>query len=212
MLKIWTTLVFVCAINNKSVQRKQEEYDMRVTLTGTFLAIGILMSGQSLAAFTSADATELEADATAAVAEFQKKTSGSEALLNDAKGVLVCPKITKAGFMIGIEGGKCVMREGGKTVDYYANRAGKFGWLAGIQWYSLILVFNDQEALDKFRTGKRDWEVGVDASVAVAKVGASGSLDTTNLKKPIVAYTFGEKGLMADLSLEGAVFKKLEVK
>jgi lipid-binding SYLF domain-containing protein len=48
--------------------------------------------------------------------------------------------------------------------------------------------------------------------VAVAKVGASGTLDTTNIKEAIVAYTFGEKGLMADVSLEGAVFKKLEVK
>jgi len=185
---------------------------MRVTLTGTLLAISVLMSGQTLAAFTSADATELEADASAAVTKFQSETSGSEALLNNAKGVLVCPKITKGGFIVGIEGGKCVMREGGKTVDYYANRAGKFGWLAGIQWYSLILVFNDQAVLDKFRTGDRDWEVGVDASIAVAKVGASGSLDTTNLKEPIVAFTFGEKGLMADLSLEGTVFKKLEVK
>jgi lipid-binding SYLF domain-containing protein len=73
-------------------------------------------------------------------------------------------------------------------------------------------VFNDQTALDKFRTGDRDWEVGVDASIAVDKVGASGSLDTTNLKEPIIAYTFGEKALMADLSLEGAVFKKLGVK
>ena len=40
---------------------------MRVTLTSTLLAIGVLMSGQALAAFTSADATELEAEATAAV-------------------------------------------------------------------------------------------------------------------------------------------------
>ena len=69
---------------------------MRITLTGTLLAIGVLMSGQSLAAFTSADATELEADATAAVAEFQKKTSGSEALLSNAKGVLVHRKLPKS--------------------------------------------------------------------------------------------------------------------
>ena len=185
---------------------------MKITLAGTLMAIGILLTGQALAGFSTEDASELEAEAAAAVARFQSETTGSEALLNNAKAILVCPKITKGGFIIGVEGGKCVMRENGKTIDYYANRAGKFCWLAGIQWYSLILVFNDQATLDKFRTGERDWEVGVDASVAVAKVGASGSLDTTNLKEPVVAYTFGEKGLMADLSLEGAVFKKLEVK
>ena len=185
---------------------------MKHILTATILTLGLLLTGQAMAAFTAADAAELEKDATAAVARFQGETSGSEALLDHANAILVCPKITKGGFIIGVEGGNCVLRVGGKTVEYYANRAGKFGWLAGIQWYSLILVFNDQAALDKFRTGEHEWEVGVDASVAVAKVGASGSLDTTNLQEPVVAYTFGEKGLMADLSLEGAVFKKLEVK
>jgi lipid-binding SYLF domain-containing protein len=185
---------------------------MKYTLTAIVLTLGLLLTGQATAAFTATDAAELDKEATAAVARFQSETSGSEALLDHAKAILVCPKITKGGFIIGVEGGKCVLRVGGKTVDYYANRAGKFGFLAGIQWYSLILVFNDQAALDKFRTGEREWEAGVDASVAVAKVGASGTLDTTNIKEAIVAYTFGEKGLMADVSLEGAVFKKLEVK
>jgi lipid-binding SYLF domain-containing protein len=184
---------------------------MKYTLTATVLTLGLLLTGQATAAFTAADAAELDKEASAAVASFQSETSGSEALLNNAKGILVCPKITKGGFIIGVEGGKCVLREGGKTVGYYTNRAGKFGFLAGVQWYSLILVFNDQAALDKFRTGEREWEAGVDASVAVAEVGASGTLDTTNIKEAIVAYTFGEKGLMADVSLEGAVFKKLEV-
>jgi lipid-binding SYLF domain-containing protein len=72
-------------------------------------------------------------------------------------------------------------------------------------------VFNDQASLDKFRTGECEWEAGVDASVAVAKVGASGTLDSTNIIEAIVAFTFGEKGLMADISLEGATFSKLEV-
>lgn len=137
---------------------------------GALLSLGILLTGQASAAFTSAQAAELEAEASATVATFQGEASGAEALLNNAKGILVCPKITKRGLIVGVEGGK--------TVDYYANRAGKFGWLAGIQWYSLILVCNDQAALDKFQTDDHDWEVGVDASVAVAKLGASGSLDT----------------------------------
>ncbi len=184
---------------------------MKRIIKGTILALSMLLTGQALADFKASDATKLETDASAAVARFKSETSGAEDLLNHAKGILVCPEITKGGFIIGVEGGKCVMQVGGKTVEYYTNRAGKFGLVAGIQWYSLILVFNDQASLDLFRTGKREFEVGVDASVAVAKVGAGGSLDTTNLKGPIVAFTFGEKGLMGDLSLEGATFSKLQV-
>ena len=184
---------------------------MKRTIKGMILTISMFCAGQAVASFTAADAKQLETDASAAVSRFQSETKGAETLLNEAKGILVCPKITKAGFVVGGESGECVMQVGGKTVEYYANHAGKIGLVAGIQWYSLILVFNEQEALDKFRTGKREFEIGADASVAVAKVGAGGSLDTTNLKGAIVAFTFGEKGLMGDLSIEGATFKKLQV-
>ena len=43
------------------------------------------------------------------------------------------------------------------------------------------------------------------------QVGAGGALDTTNLKKDIVSFIFGEKGLMGDVSFSGSRFKKLDV-
>ena len=76
----------------------------------------------------------------------------------------------------------------------------------------MILGFNSAEALKKVTCGTPEWGVGADASVAVAKVGAGGALDTTNLKSDIVSFIFGGKGLMADVSLEGSRFKKQEVK
>jgi lipid-binding SYLF domain-containing protein len=76
----------------------------------------------------------------------------------------------------------------------------------------MILVFNTPQALAKFTSESREWEVGADASVAVAKMGAEGSLDTTNLKRDIVSFIFGGKGLMADASFEGSRFKKQDVK
>ncbi len=39
-------------------------------------------------------------------------------------------------------------------------------------------MFVTQDALDKFRTTDKGWTAGVDGSVAVAKTGANGSLDT----------------------------------
>jgi len=66
--------------------------------------------------------------------------------------------------------------------------------------------------LAKFTSGEREWEFGVDASVAVAKVGAGGDIDTTNLKNDIVSFIFGDKGLIGDLTWQGSRFKKLAVK
>ena len=75
----------------------------------------------------------------------------------------------------------------------------------------MILILNTDKALADFTSGKRELEFGVDASVAVAKVGAGGDIDTTNLKGDIISFIFGEKGLMGDLSWEGSSFKKLDV-
>ena len=63
---------------------------------------------------------------------------------------------------------------------------------------------NTAEAGAKFTSGSREWELGVEASVAVAKMAADGALDTTNLRKDIVSFIFGGKGLMGDLSFESS--------
>ncbi len=184
---------------------------MRSAFAVILLAFGMLVTGPALAAFNAEDATNLGTESTAILTKLGDDNSGVKAMFNHAKGILVCPDITKGGFIVGIESGKCEMRVGGEVVDYYRINAVKVGLLVGIEWYSMVLVFNDQEELDKFRTGKREWEIGADASVAIVKVGATGKLDTTNLKRAIISYVFDETGLMADISLEGANFKKIKV-
>jgi lipid-binding SYLF domain-containing protein len=176
------------------------------------LTLGITLSGQAMADITSKEAADLNAQAKATLTKFKAGTKGADAALANAKGILVCPKITKGGLGIGVEGGNCVLTSGSAKPLYYSTAAVKAGLLAGVQSYSMILAFNSAEALKKFTEGTREWEVGADASVAVAKVGAGGALDTTNLKSEIVSFIFGGKGLMADVSLEGSRFKKQEVK
>jgi lipid-binding SYLF domain-containing protein len=62
-------------------------------------------------------------------------------------------------------------------------------------------------ARDQFMNSK-DWTIGVDAGVAIVK-GAGAQYDSETLRKPVVAFVFGEKGLIADVSLEGAKVTKL---
>ena len=185
---------------------------MNVGLLGGVLAFGLLtLSGQAMAKFTSEEAAELDAEAKATLAQFVAETKGAEEVFANAKGVLVCPKIRKAGAGVGAERGKCVLTSGADEQLYYQSTALKTGMILGVASHSMILVMNSDEALAKFTSGKREWEFGVDASVAVAKIGAGGDLDTTNLKKDIVSFIFGEKGLIADVTWEGSRFKKIDV-
>lgn len=184
---------------------------IRIAAMGGVAALGLTLSGASMAAFTEADAAELKAEAIKTLEKFQAETKGVEEIFANAKGVLVCPKIRKIGAGVGIEGGKCVLTSGTDDLLYYRSRGLKAGAILGVQSHSMILVMNTNEAMANFTSGKREWEFGVDASIAVAKLSVGGDIDTTNLKGSIVSFIFGEKGLMADLSWEGSNFKKLDV-
>jgi lipid-binding SYLF domain-containing protein len=164
-----------------------------------------------MAKFTAEDAAELDAEAKATLEKFVAKTKGAEAIFADAKGVLVCPKIRKAGAGVGAERGKCVLTSGAGEKLRYQLTALKAGMILGVSSHAMILVMNTDEALANFTSGKREWEFGADASVAVAKIGVGGDLDTTNLKKDIVSFIFGEKGLIADVTWQGSRFKKLDI-
>lgn len=199
-------------------------------IASAVLALGVAFSGSVIAKedaeSTPMDAkgvpTETEAtvyqkeDINTAVAvtvgKFQNDQPGGTKILEEAKGVLVCPTITKGGFLIGISGGTCALQIGGATVDYYGYSAIKAGALAGVKSYSMIMVFNTEAALGKFRSSKRDWEVGAVVTVAVGEKGASSKLTTTNMRSAIVAFIFGETGVMADASVKGGRFKRIDAK
>ncbi len=59
----------------------------------------------------------------------------------------------------------------------YSTTAGSIGFQAGGQSKAVIYVFNTREALEKFKNSK-GWTAGVDATVAVGKIGANGSGST----------------------------------
>jgi lipid-binding SYLF domain-containing protein len=79
----------------------------------------------------------------------------------------------------------------------------------GAQAKSIFIAFMTAEALEKFRKSS-GWKAGVDGSVALIDMGAGKSIDTHNIKDPVVGFVFGSKGLMYNLTLEGSKFSKLD--
>lgn len=154
-------------------------------------------------------AREIDAGVDDALERFNKKVMGSDLFLKNSKGVLVFPSVIKAGFGVGGEYGEGAMRIGGKTVEYYSSMAASIGFQLGAQERTVILVFTQDKVLKKFRNSE-GWKAGVDGSVALLELGMGDSLDTTNVKDPIVGFIFGQKGLMYNLTLEGSKFTKLD--
>ena len=171
------------------------------------LFLSILMTVSSTVAFAKS-AIEIDTSVDVALEQFHKDVKGADEFLASAKGVLVLPNVVKAGFVVGGSYGEGALRIGGKTVDYYNTLAASWGFLAGAQSVRVIIVFMQDDALKKFQESK-GWEAGVDGSVTLVKVGAAGTIDTTNIKDPVVGFVFGNKGLMADLSLKGSKYTKI---
>jgi len=159
-------------------------------------------------ALYAATAKEIDVSVEVALDRFYEEVPSGKKLVKDAKGTLVFPAVYKAGFGIGAEYGEGALLLGGKTVDYYNTAAASLGFQIGAQKKSIILLFMEKGALEQFRSAS-GWKAGVDASVAIVKVGAGGAIDTTELNKPIIAFIIGQKGLMYNLTLEGAKFTKL---
>ncbi|MDT3706149.1 MAG: YSC84-related protein [Thiobacillus sp.] len=175
-------------------------------LLGTALLVLLLASPHAHAA----SAAEIDREVDQALVAF-KKIEGANAFLGIAKGVLVFPKVYKAGIGVGGEYGEGALRIGGKTVDYYSTAAASIGFQLGAQAKSIVVLFTEASALKKFRESE-GWKVGVDGSVALVDIGAGKAVDTTNIKDPVIGFIFGQKGLMYNLTLEGSKFTKLEKK
>ena len=183
---------------------------MRISLrlTGLALLCVVAIAPQTVLA---ASAKEIDIKVDAALTRLYQEVDTGKEFLAAAKGVLVFPSIIKAGIGIGGEYGEGALRIGGQTVDYYNTAGASIGFQLGAQSKTVILVFLEAGALDKFRNST-GFEVGVDGSVAVVQLGAAGTVDTTNLKDPIVGFVFNNKGLMYNLTLEGSKFTKLDKK
>ena len=156
----------------------------------------------------AASAEEIEASVNAALVRLKEQVPGSEAVLEKAKGVLIFPKVIKAGFVIAGEGGEGALRIGGQTKAYYQIAAASIGLQVGAQSRDIILAFLDADALSQFEESE-GWKVGADGSVTLVNVGASGQVDTNTLNQPIVAFNVGQKGLMAGVSLDGSKITKV---
>ncbi len=167
----------------------------------------IYIIGAALLHAESREVLDIEIKET--IKEFDNEAKGGAEFLRKAKGYLVFPNVYKAGFGIGGEYGEGALLIGGRIVDYYSTAAASIGFQLGVQKKSVIVVFLTQKALDDFR--KSDgWKAGVDGSVAIAKWGVGEDLNTIDFKDPVVGFVFGNKGLMYNLTLEGAKFTKIK--
>jgi lipid-binding SYLF domain-containing protein len=177
--------------------------------TGTLVIAGCSTSSSGTSD-PAAKRREIDASVDNALAQLYGKVQGSRELGDKARGILVMPKVVSAGFVVGGSYGQGALRKHGVTAAYYSVGAGSVGLLAGAESKSMYMMFMTDDALKKFESSN-GWTAGVDAGVTLVNVGANAGIDTKTAQAPIVGFVLNNSGLMANLSLDGTKFNKLDL-
>jgi lipid-binding SYLF domain-containing protein len=153
---------------------------------------------------------ELVAKAQTALRQLYATTPETQSLQARAKAVVVFPELTKAGLIIGAEGGKGVMfAPDGKVLGYYRARAVSYGLQAGAQTFSEAMFLLTDSAITSLTSGA-GLSVGTGPSVVLVDEGMAKSLTTTTLKSDVYAFIYGQQGLMAGFGLQGQRIVKFD--
>ena len=156
----------------------------------------------------SNNAAKIDARVDATLQQMFDMYPNTRELADKAAGMLVMPVMTEAAFGIGGAYGRGALRVDGVTVDYYSAVKGSAGFQLGAQQYAHVLFFMTQDALADFRHSS-GWAVGADAVYVLRDMGDSIAADTNTLTSPVVAAVFGQAGLYAGATLEGAKYTRI---
>ncbi len=175
----------------------------------------VLLIGVTVGSLPAAaqDRTALDNDVHAAITLLLETTPAAKRLAETAKGALVFPNIVKAGFMVGVQYGNGALvraKQGGGyyIAGYYNITSASYGLQLGIQTFGYVMALMTDLAIETVETSK-GWELGVGPSIVIVDAGVAKTLTTKTAKSDVYAFTFGQKGLMAGLGLQGSKITRL---
>jgi lipid-binding SYLF domain-containing protein len=177
---------------------------------GMFFGAVVLAVTPAMAAEKGA-AAKLDSESRAALNRLYAKAPAAKALGQKATAILVFPKVTKAGLVIGGQYGEGTLLKGGKSAGHYSTTGVSYGLQAGAQTYGYAMFFMNEKALGQLDKAE-GFEVGVGPSVVVMDEGMASSTTTTTMKDDIYAFIFSQKGLMAGLGLQGNKISRINPK
>jgi len=125
----------------------------------------------------------------------------------ESKGLLLCSKVTKAGFVFGGSGGRCVLVVKDKGLmgpAFYTVGTASVGFQAGVEVAELLVLVETKKGVDSLMSSS--FKVGGDVSASAGPVGAGTGGSVTS---DLVVYS-RSKGAFAGVDVSGAVIKPSE--
>lgn len=175
-----------------------------------FVLAALALLALPVAAQAQTEQQALVDRATLTVQEMMNEFHGSDPqhMLQRARAVMICPRVFRAGFILGGSGGGCVLeaRAGaGSWSDpaFYGIGSGSIGLQVGIQDSEIMMMIMTDKGLNAILDNQ--FKFGADAGIAIATFGAGLEGATTPaLDADIVAFA-KSRGLYGGVSLQGSL-------
>jgi lipid-binding SYLF domain-containing protein len=156
----------------------------------------------------SSGAATIDARVAATLEQMFREYPNTRQLADMSAGMLVMPLLTEAGLWVGGGYGRGALVIDNITVDYYSKTKASAGFQFGAKQFAHVLFFMTDDALASFRRSA-GWVAGADIGYVVSDRAASAAANTNIVNQPILAAVFGEAGLYAGASLEGAKYTRI---
>lgn len=185
---------------------------MILKLFGLPVALGLVGLLPACGATAQGEEQSLVDRATLTVQEMLGSSEGPQTdavgLLRRARAVMICPRIFRAGFIVGGQGGSCVLmaRDGAgswSSPAFYSLGAGSIGFQVGVQDAQVMMMILTNKGLGALLDSQ--FKIGADASVAVATIGGGIAGATTAAAGADIVTVAKARGLYAGLALDGSL-------
>jgi SH3 domain-containing YSC84-like protein 1 len=195
-------------IGRASAPETEETSMIRILLAAAALAVLPMLAPHPAQA--QGEAQTLVDRATLALQDMMNQSVSEDprVMLQRSRAVMICPRVFKAGFIFGGEGGACALlaRAGNGTWSYpafYGMGSGSVGFQIGIQDSQFVMMIMTDRGLNAVLDSQ--FKIGADASIAVATIGGGVQGSTTvALGADIIAFS-QTRGLYGGVSIEGSV-------
>ena len=161
----------------------------------------LLLALQGVAAddWTAEPDGKLQTRAAKAVERVRERIPRSHVYFEQAYGYAVFPSVTRVGLGFGGAAGKGIVVEAGHVIGVSRYRQFTSGIQAGARNFSMIVFFEDEAALDYYKTGELQF-----VGQAGLAAGTGGVASTPAYDQGVAIVTVTRLGLMAEFTVSGA--------
>lgn len=167
---------------------------------GVLLFVGLV--GCKTAPTSESGRQDLTEASRQALAEMKNADPSLQGFMDTAHGYALFPSVGRGGFIVGGGWGRGVVFQQGKRIGFADITQANIGLTAGGQTQRQIIVFQNQQSLDRFKAN----QLAMDANASAVAL-TSGAAASAKYNNGVAVFVQPIGGLMAELNVGGQQFR-----